>query len=263
MGTYRVVSLDDSLGDVGELNRVRSISIDRSISDKASMLESCSVTFDQPGDFRGGWHRIERIDGDRKALGVFRLERDSLSINRGVSTVTAVGYSVLKPADETILPPGSYAKAGEDGVALAVEMLSTCPGKTFSYGQVSLSSSIVFDDGASALDAAWNVLDAIGYRIRLDGNGDKHVEPLPESASLELNSDTFRSILPGVSVSRGEVKLVRTYDGSTRPGDLAVVDLPRYGADIVGRVKAQSLGIGPHLSLTETISEEVRGWKSS
>lgn len=255
MGIYRVIQLDESLGAIGELGRIRSISLDRSMNDKSSLLESCSVVFDLFGDFAPGWYQIQHIDGDRQALGVFRLERDGLKANHGVATVTAKGYSVLKPAEEITMPTGSYAPAGRDGVAFVADLLKVCPGRIETYGTAALQAAIVFDDNASHLEAAWNVLDAIGYRLRLDGNGNIYIEPMPEDYSMVVNTETVGNLVPGLDVTSEEVRITRTYDDSLRPGDRVSIVLPQYGIEREGRVKSQSFAVGAHLQITDCIGE--------
>lgn len=89
-------------------------------------------------------------------------------------------YSVLKPADDVYLLRGWYAPAGADGGEVIQGLLSVTPAPIrVEEGAPRLQTSIVAEDAETRLTMAEKVLDAIGWRIRIDGDGTVNVEPKP------------------------------------------------------------------------------------
>lgn len=80
-------------------------------------------------------------------------------------------YSVLKPAGDVLLERGYYAPAGS-GADLARQLLSVSPCPVSVEGMSPLlSSSIVAEDGETCLSMATKVINALGWRIRISGDG--------------------------------------------------------------------------------------------
>lgn len=87
-------------------------------------------------------------------------------------------YSVLKPIDDILTERGYYIPAEVPAPQAAARLLRTgiAPVEV-APGDVSLTESIVAEDGETNLTLAEKVLSSIGWRIRLDGYGTIHVEP--------------------------------------------------------------------------------------
>lgn len=87
-------------------------------------------------------------------------------------TNTLECYSVLKAADDMLLDRGYYVSAGASGVVVIRELLSCCPAPVTAEGvSPSLHSSIIAEDGETRLSMAEKVLAAIGWRMRIHGDG--------------------------------------------------------------------------------------------
>lgn len=81
-------------------------------------------------------------------------------------------YSVLKAADDVLLDRGYYVSAGANGAAVIRDLLSCCPAPVITEEATpSLQSSIIAEDGETRLSMAEKVLAAIGWRIRIHGDG--------------------------------------------------------------------------------------------
>lgn len=251
MSRWLVRKLDDALNPVGTLANVRSVKIERNATDTVPLIESATVEFDVDDAFQPGWYRIERVEDSRSLRGCFRLELDSTKVDYGVTTATAKGYSVLKPAAEEYLPNGSYVLAGTDGAAFAKTMLDACPGRVSVSGIAAVSSSIVFGDETSKLEAAWNVLDALGWCMRIDGSGGVSIEPLPSTPALTITAEDAKTI-PGLSVGE-KISYTREYSEQVRPFDLIEISMPRYGIDGVYRCLSQSETAGGSDTVAESI----------
>ena len=87
-------------------------------------------------------------------------------------------FSVLKPAEDVLLPRGWYAPAGMDGAELVRQLLSVSPAPIIvTDGAPALSGSIIAEDDESNLSMADRILAAIGWRLRIDGDGTISIMP--------------------------------------------------------------------------------------
>lgn len=87
--------------------------------------------------------------------------------------------SVLAPASDETVRVGSYYAAGSDAAAYARDLLSCGPAPVECEGEFRMSEHIVFAAGTSRLEAAWQVCDAGGWRIRIACDGRVTVGPMP------------------------------------------------------------------------------------
>ena len=100
--------------------------------------------------------------------------------NGRMSTSTLTGYSVLKPADDIILPRGWYAPAGLPAADQVAKLLRIGPAPvTVAESSPSLSSAIIAEDGETNLTMARKILTAIGWRMRITGDGTISIDPPP------------------------------------------------------------------------------------
>ena len=111
-------------------------------------------------------------------------------------------YSVLKPAEDVLLLRGWYAGRGANGATVVRQLLSVSPAPIVcETGAPLLSESIIAEAGESRLSMAHKVMQAIDWRIRIDGDGTVHIEPKPTETSAVLDPLTNDVIEPGIKVS--------------------------------------------------------------
>lgn len=100
-------------------------------------------------------------------------------------TSTATCYSVLKPADDVILPRGWYAAAGVSGAAIVARLLAVTPAPVeVAEWSPELSGAIIAEDDETNLSMLQKVLDVIDWRLRISGEGVIHVEPKPTAPAV-------------------------------------------------------------------------------
>ena len=112
-------------------------------------------------------------------------------------------YSVLKPAEDVLLPRGWYAAAGICGTDLIRDLLSVTPAPVEADENAPvLQSAIVAEDHESRLSMCDKILTAIGWRIRISGDGTIRLCPAARDVIATFNADDNDVIEPKISVSQ-------------------------------------------------------------
>lgn len=108
-------------------------------------------------------------------------------------------YSVLKPANDVLLPRGWYAPAGVPGDQIIRELLEVTPAPVQVDGIApALASHVVAEDGETRLSMAQKILTAINWRMRLDGYGTITLQPVtgePVETLGALDNDVIETKL--------------------------------------------------------------------
>ena len=109
-------------------------------------------------------------------------------------------YSVLKPAADTLTPRGYYVPAGVIGAQLAAKLLSVGPAPVIcDDNSPSLLESIVTEDSDTNLTVASRVLDAIGWRMRINGDGSIRICPAAEDPIAKYDAFDADAIEPQIT----------------------------------------------------------------
>lgn len=113
-------------------------------------------------------------------------------------------YSVLKGAQDVLLPLGYYAPAGISGGQLAKQLLSAVIPAPITVTGIApaLTKYIIAEENESHLSMAQKILAAINWRIRIDGMGRIEICPMAMelSASFDpLNNDSIRPQLKAIN----------------------------------------------------------------
>lgn len=108
--------------------------------------------------------------------------------NGALKTNNVQCYSVLKAADDVLVPRGYYVPAGIGADVILMKLLEVIPAPvTVEDGAPSLLASIVADEDDSYLDMAQKVVTAINWRMRLTGRGEVIIEPIPTEAAATFD----------------------------------------------------------------------------
>lgn len=108
-------------------------------------------------------------------------------------------YSVLKPAQETLLDRGWYAPKGFIGAELVRDLLTIGPAPVSIEGESPrLSQHIVAEDKENNLTMSYKILEAIGWRLRISGTGEISVCPKAQLPSASYDPQTNDMIEPEV-----------------------------------------------------------------
>lgn len=158
------------------------------------LMESADLTVTALPSDGEVWARIylaatQESDGAREALFTGLLQAPSTDWTGKREEHTATMYSVLKPAEDVLLPRGYYAPAGTNGAQLAAELLSVSPAPVeVASGSPSLTSSIVAENNETNLSMARRIISALGWRIRIAGDGTITICPTATERSILLDT---------------------------------------------------------------------------
>ena len=203
--------------------KVSSASVECDATDEYPLLQagSCEVTLDVADSFEEGFYRVEmkaEQDGSVESHPVATLLMSSgeSTLDRASQTAKVTGYSVLKPASDRLMLTGTYAPKGCDGAAYAASLLRECIAAPVTVsGSFKLDEHAVFGAGVSYLQAAWIVLKAADWCMRISGDGSVEICPKPSEATFLLDVEGRHHIVPGAEMS---------YDLSEVPNRYFAVD---------------------------------------
>ena len=126
-------------------------------------------------------------------------ERD---IDGVLETNTLQCYSVLKAADDMLLPIGYFAPEGVSGARIIQDLLSVIPAPvTAEDGAPSLQSHIVAEDGETRLTMVDKILDAMGWQMAITGYGEIHLSPYSTAESAVFDPQQNDVLEPSIKVS--------------------------------------------------------------
>ena len=118
-----------------------------------------------------------------------------------LKTCTLECYSVLKACDDVLLDRGWYIPAGTGGADAVEELLSVTPAPVLiNGGAPAVSKSIIAEDGETHLTMAEKILSAIGWRMRITGDGTIEICPEPETESANFDPVEEDMIEPSIAV---------------------------------------------------------------
>lgn len=100
-------------------------------------------------------------------------------------------YSVLKPVDDILTERGFYIPAEVPAPNAAARLLrkGIAPVEVAGGTLPTLTEAIIAEDGETCLTMARRVLDAINWRIRIDGRGVIRIEPDTDNVALMIGSN--------------------------------------------------------------------------
>lgn len=167
-------------------------------------------------------------------------------------------YSVLKAADDVILPRGWYAYAGTNSAQVLEELLSVTPAPLIvADGAPALSTTLIAEDNESRLSMAEKIVDAINWHMYIDGYGTVHVEPYSADAVVTFDPAEHASIEAPLSVKEDWYGCPNVYRAIA--GDLVATvrdDNPESPLSTVKRGReVWKIDTNVNLSANESIAE--------
>ena len=193
--------------DTGETFNITGGSISHSLSD---LMESADVDCVRYPQNTERWIRVyldARQSGAAEHIAMFTglATSPDRNIDGLYETNKVQCYSVLKPAQDVLLPRGWYAPVGIDGAKLIKRLLGVTPAPVDYDPTVeaapTLKRAIIAEDGESNLSMAHKILTAIGWRFRITGDGVIHICPTATEHTELFDSFENDSIEPVLTVT--------------------------------------------------------------
>lgn len=259
--SWRVFRVDPiTWADAELVTKVSGMTVARDWSDSSPTIERGSFIVDKAvGEtFEEGYYRIAMTAdqggvAERVNVATLLCASTSDTIERGVSAVEVEGRSVLYPASTAKMDVGSYAPMGVNGAEWAARMLRSCVNApVIVTGGFILEDHVVYDVGASVLDAVWLVLRAGNHLLRILGDGTIVVAALPTEPTLPLDLAHARLLRPGIK---------RSLDLSEVPNRYIAIDGPRRAMAVNSDPESETSTVrrGWHSDVVDTSPVRVNG----
>jgi len=189
--TYRLTLVDSATWrDIDTLDIVDG-SISRTLSD---LMESADVTMTELPLNGEAWVRIwldtmQNGAYEHTALFTGLTSAPERTLDGKRESWSVECYSVLKPAADVLLERGWYAPSDTNGAMLAARLLGvgSAPVK-YADDSPTLTSAIIAEDGETNLTMARKIVNAIGWKIRLNGQGEISIEPSTDDSVATLDA---------------------------------------------------------------------------
>ena len=191
-GSYYLTIVDPKTWRDIRRMEIKGGSIERSEED---LLESADIDVTELPEGGEAWVRVW-LDADQEGITHVPLftgltSAPSRDIDGLRNSYKMECYSVLKPIDDILTERGYYVPAEVKAPNVAAKLLrkGIAPVEVAEAGELpQLTSAIVSEDGESNLTLARKVLEAIDWRIRIDGQGIIYVEPRTKTTAAIFNS---------------------------------------------------------------------------
>ena len=111
-------------------------------------------------------------------------------------------YSVLKPASDVYLQTGAYVGIGSNSGEVITELLSVGAAPVVVHDTAPrLTESIVAESGETNLSMVDRILTAIGWRLRIDGDGTINIMPMPTETVVTFDPLSNDMIEPKIKIT--------------------------------------------------------------
>lgn len=143
-------------------------------------------------------------DGDYSHTPLFTglATSPSRNIDGTVEKNSVQCYSVLKPAQDVLLSRGYYAPVDINSGVLIRRLLSVCGAPIdIAEDAPNLQNPIIAEDGESNLTMAWKVAIAVGWLIRIQGDGTITVGPGQSESKWGFGISEYDILEPEVDIT--------------------------------------------------------------
>ena len=193
--------------------------IKRSLSELRQSADIDVVNYKEEGEpiIRVWLDAKQRNDSSHTPLFTGLATSPGRNINGRLITQTLQCYSVLKPAADILLPRGWYAPANSNAALQIEKLLKVTNAPVEISGDTSkavLKNTIVAEQNETNLSMIEVLLQAINWRMTIDGYGHIVMGPYPSSYSVILDSREVDIVEP---------QITDNYDWFTCPNVLRIV----------------------------------------
>lgn len=134
------------------------------------------------------------------------------NINGNITTNTLQCYSVLKIAQDILLPRGWYAPTGINAGELIRDLLNVLPVSiTIAENSPGLKSAIISENNENRLSMTDKILDSINWKMKLDGYGNIQIGPYSSEPVATFDALSNDVVEPSLSISRDWYNVPNVY----------------------------------------------------
>ena len=134
------------------------------------------------------------------------------NIKGNSTTQTLQCYSILKIAQDMLLPRGWYAPTGINGGTLIKDLLSVLPVDiSIAENSPGLKSAIVSESKENRLSMTDKILESMNWRMRLDGFGNISIEPYVDDSVATFDALSNDVLEQSLSVSHDWYNVPNVY----------------------------------------------------
>lgn len=168
---------------------------------------SADFASDQYSENTEKWIRLwldAEQNGDIEHIALFTglATSPAVTINGNVKDQKVSCYSVLKPVQDILLPRGWYVLAGTNGVTAIKNLLASTPAPIAPTGTAPmLKSNIIAENNESMLSMITKILNAIGWTMRVLGDGTIDLRPMPTKISAIFEPNDNDIVEPSLTIT--------------------------------------------------------------
>ena len=182
----------DTWRDIKRL-KITGGTIKRSLSDLRQSADINVVNYAEEGEplIRVWLDSKQNNDSSHTPLFTGLVSTPGRNINGRLVTQTLQCYSVLKPAEDILLPRGWYAPIDINAVSLIIKLLKVTNAPVEILGDTSktiLKNAIIAEQNETNLSMIEVLLQTINWRMTIDGYGKIFLGPYPTEPSMVLDS---------------------------------------------------------------------------
>lgn len=181
--------------------------VTRSLSDLRQSADIDVVNYKEEGEplIRVWLDAKQGNDSSHTPLFTGLASTPGRNINGKLVTQTLQCYSVLKPAEDILLPRGWYAPADANVISQIKKLLKVTKApveifpKNTDISSLNLKQAVVAEQNETNLSMIEVLLNSINWRMFLDGYGKIYLGPYPTEPSIVLDSREMDIIEPVLS----------------------------------------------------------------
>lgn len=169
------------------------------------LRQSASMNVDEFDDFTETLVRIyvDAVQGENiEHVPLFTgyAMNPTVQVNGNIRTQNIECYSVLKPAEDILLPRGWYAQRGALGSVVIRDLLSVLKAPIEIAAESQLDHNIVAENNETRLSMVDKLLNAVGNVLTISGDGTVSITPKSNEVVMVFNPDDNDVIEPTLMV---------------------------------------------------------------
>lgn len=201
---YYITVVDKDTWRDTEKVQITGGTIKRSVSDLQQSADINVVNYNKEGEplIRVWLDAKQGNDSSHTPLFTGLATTPGRNINGRLVMQTLQCYSVLKPADDILLPRGWYAPVDINAIDQVKRLLRVTKAPVEISGDTSkcgLKNAVIAEQNETNLSMAYVLLNAFKWRIVIDGYGKIWLKPNATEPSLTLDTRTMDIVEPNIS----------------------------------------------------------------